>query len=145
MVKWYDSFIKTSGNVAIEFALILPVILLLFSGVVNFGLILASKNQLNTVVSTGMLYAMGNSSNPAAVQAVMTSATTMSPLTATAVTACQCLTGAAPSCSSTCPDGSTPQKYVTVTASSQVSLVAINFVLPNPFPITATGTIRTTR
>lgn len=134
------------GNVAIEFAFILPVVLLLFSGIVNFGLILADKNQLNGVVSAGMLFAFGNSSVPAAVQAAMLASTSnLSPLTTTATTFCRCLNGSTPLCTATCPDGASPAKYVTVTASSQVSLVPLTFVLTNPFPISAQGTVRTTR
>ena len=142
-----NQFLKTSrGNVAIEFALVLPIIILLFSGVVNFGLILANKNQLNGVVSAGLLFAMGNSSIPAAVQTAMaTSTTNLSPLTTTATTFCRCLNGTTPACNTTCSDGAAPVKYVTVTATSEVNLIALNFVLPDPFITTAQGTIRTER
>ena len=140
---------KSQGNAAIEFALLLPVLFLLVSGVINFGLILVNQNQLNGVVSSGMLYAFGVSSVPAAVQTAMTNSTTnlgplaQSPLTVTATTFCQCIDGSKPLCTSTCPGGVTPPKYVTVTAQSQVSLVALDFVLTNPFVTNASGTIRT--
>ena len=141
------NFFKTSkGNVVIEFAFVLPVLVLLLSGVINFGLILANKNQLNGVVSAGLLYAFGNSSVPSAVQLAMTNSTTnLSPLTVTATTFCQCLDGTQPVCTSTCPGGITPPKYVTVTAESQVSLVALDFILSDPFVTNAQGTIRTLR
>lgn len=139
-------FKRSKGNVAIEFALVLPLLILLFSGVINFGLILANQNQLNGVVSAGMLFAFGNSSVPAVVQAAMTSSTTnLTPLTTTATTFCQCLDGTQPLCTDTCPGGVVPSKYVTVTAQSHVSLIALDFVLPNPFVTNAQGTIRTTR
>jgi Flp pilus assembly protein TadG len=141
------NFIKRStGNVAIEFALMLPVLFLLFSGVVNFGLILINQNQLNGVVSAGMLFAFGNSSVPAAVQAAMTNSTTnLNPLSVTATTFCRCPNGTTPLCTATCPGNVPPAKYVTVTAQSEVSLVALDFVLPNPFPTSVQGTIRTLR
>ncbi len=132
----------TQGNAAIEFALILPVLFLLLSGVVNFGLILANKNQLNGVVSAGMLYAFGNSSIPSAVQNAMTASTNLSPLTVSATTFCECMNGSNPGCSNTCPDGSTVGTYVTVTAQSQVTLIALDFILPSPFVTSAQGTIR---
>jgi Flp pilus assembly protein TadG len=140
-------FLKRSrGNVAIEFALVLPVLFLILSGVINFGLILANKNQLNGVVSAGMLFAFGNSSVPAAVKAAMdTSTTNLSPLTTTATTFCQCLDGTQPLCTATCTGGVTPPKYVTVTAQSNVSLFALDFILTNPFVTNAQGTIRTQR
>lgn len=142
---WKNHFLKNSiGNVAIEFALVLPIFLLLFSGIVNFGLILSSKNQLNGVVSAGMLYAFGNSSVPSAVQSAMTNSTTnLSPLTVTATTYCECLDGSKPLCTATCSGGISPSKYVAVAAQSQVSLIALDFLLPNPFVITAQGVIRT--
>lgn len=141
-MKWFLKICQ--GNVAIEFALFLPLLFLLFSGVVNFGLILNNQNQLNGVVSAGMLYAAGNSSVPGAVQAAMVaSAPNLNPLTVTAATFFQCLNGSQPLANGTCPGGVTPPKYVSVTATSQVSLVALDFALPNPFTTSAQGTIRT--
>ncbi len=138
-------FMKNSvGNVAIEFALVLPFIFLILSGVFNFGLILANQNKLDAVASAGMLYAFGNSSSPAAVQLAMQNSTTnLTPLTVTATQFCQCLNGSNPGCSKTCSDGSTPGTYVTVTAQSQVNLIALDFALTNPFITNVQGTIRT--
>lgn len=148
MMRYMIRFLtRAKGNVAIEFAIVLPFLFLLFSGIVNFGLILGNQNQVNGVVSAGMLFAFGNSSVPASVQAAMLASAppNLSPLTTTATTFCRCLNGTTPLCTSTCSDGSTPVKYVTVTASSQVDLVALDFVLTNPFVTSAQGTIRTTR
>ena len=147
MMKNNNHFFKTSkGSVVIEFAMVLPFLFLILSGVINFGLILANKNQLNGVISSGLLYAFGNSSVPAAVQLAMTNSTTnLSPLTVTATTFCQCLDGTQPLCTGTCSGGITPPKYVTVTAQSQVNLVALDFVLTNPFVTNSQGTIRTER
>jgi Flp pilus assembly protein TadG len=143
-MKLRYGFIRNSiGNVAIEFALVLPFIFLLLSGIINFGLILANQNQLNDVVSAGMLDAFGNSASPSAVQNAMQNATSISPLTVTATQFCQCLNGTTQACTQTCSDGSTPGTYMTVTAQSQVSLIALDFVLTNPFVINAQGTIRT--
>lgn len=145
-MKIINHFFKTAGGAAIEFAILLPIFILIFSGIINFGLILINQNQLNGVVSAGMLYAFGNSSVPAAVQLAMTNSTTnLTPLTTTATTFCACLGGSPVLCTSTCSGGGTPLKYVTVTAQSQVSLVALNFVLTDPFITSAQGTIRTQR
>jgi len=145
MMKNKFKFMQISkGNVAIEFAIILPMIFLLFSGVINLGLILINQNQLNAVVSAGMLYAFGNSSVPAAVQTAMQNSTTsINPLTVTATQFCQCSTGPNVACTSTCSDGSAPGTYVTVTAQSQVDLIALDLILTNPFITSVQGTIRT--
>lgn len=140
-----NKFMRGSkGNVAIEFAIIIPIVFLLLSGIINFGLILANKNQLNAVVSAGMLYALGNSSTPASVKAAMDNSTTnFIPLTVSAIQFCQCSSGSNVSCSSTCADGTTPGTYVTVTASRPVTLMALDFVIANPFTSIVQGTIRT--
>lgn len=148
---------RSNGNVALEFALALPVFFLLLSGVINYGLILANQNLVNGVASAGMLYAFGNSSTASLVKTTMDNSTTnlgpltTHPLTTTATTFCKCLTGTTPigavppTCSGTCTDGSAVPKYVTVTAQSQVDLIALDFTLANPFVTSAQGTIRTQR
>ena len=144
-MKMTDGLIKNpSGNVAIEFAIILPIVFLMLSGVLNFGLILANQNQLNAVASVGMLYAFGNSSSPAAVKTAMQNATTnLTPLTVTATQFCQCSNGTNIACSKTCTGGVVPGTYVTVTANSQVNLIALDYLLTNPFVTSVQGTIRT--
>ena len=139
------NFIKESeSNVAIEFAIVVPVVFLLLFGVINFGLILGNQNQFNAVASAGMLYAFGKSSSPTAVQTAMTnSAPNLTPLTVTATQFCQCLNGANIVCTKTCAGGVVPGTYVTVTAQSQVNLIALNFILQDPFVTTIQGTIRT--
>lgn len=135
---------KSHGNAAIEFAIVLPVVLLLLSGVINFGLILVNKNQLNTVAASGTLFSFGNSSDPTLVKNTMDSTTNLSPLTTTATTFCECLDGTpVAGCSDICADGNSPNKYVTVTAQSQVSLIAPAFVLDDPFITQLQATIRT--
>ena len=101
----YGFMRNSKGNVAIEFALVLPFLLLILSGVFNFGLILENQNQLNAVASAGMLFAFGNSSSPVAVQTAMRNATNLTPLTVTAIQFCQCLDRSNPGCSKTCAGG----------------------------------------
>ena len=145
---------QTWGNVAIEFALVLPIVFLLLSGIINFGLILTHKNQLNSVVNAGLLYAYANpNSTPTTISTIMTNSTTLtlSP-SPTATVSCKCLTTSVaaavspPYCAvpplTACSDGSTPGTYVTATAQTSVTLYALDFVLTNPFPLTATGSIR---
>jgi len=137
------SFFRNSkGTAAIEFALALPILLLLLSGLVNFGLIIAKKNALTGIVSVGMLYAFGNQSTPALVQTSMAASTDISPLTLTVTQTCECLDGSQPLCVVNCSDGKLPAKYVNITANSTVNLVVPAFVITNPFPITVTGSMR---
>jgi Flp pilus assembly protein TadG len=137
-------FIKhTMGTAAIEFALLVPVIMLILFGIVNFGLIIAKKNELTGVVSVGMLYAFGNSNNPTLVETAMTTSTNLLPLSVTATQSCECVNGTQPGCTTNCPDGQLPAKYVSVTASSTVNLIQPTFGITDPFPISVQGKIRT--
>ena len=142
MLKFCKFMYNNKGNAAIEFAIVLPFLLLLLSGVINFGMILAKKNELTTVVSVGMLYAFGNSSVPANVNSAMVNATNIAPLTVTVTQFCQCIDNSQPGCGNNCGDGKPAPKYVMVTANSEVDLIALNFVLQNPYPLTVTGTMR---
>lgn len=137
-------FKNVRGSVAIEMALITPFLALLLSGIINFGLILANQNQLYGVVNAGMLYAAGAGATmtPAKVQTVMQGASSMTPLTITTSSFCQCA-GAGAACTSTCSDGSVPRTYITMTAQSSVTLIAPDFIINNPFTTSATGTVRT--
>lgn len=132
---------NTKGTAAIEFALIVPMLFLVLSGIFNFGLILIKKNQLNSVINAGVLYSIRTPSNTSNIQNKMTSATSISPLTSSVTSYCAC-SGTVASCSSVCGDGSAPSSFVTMTASSTVALYALDFVLTNPFPISTTATIR---
>jgi Flp pilus assembly protein TadG len=145
VMKFYRKIFKNSkGTVAVEFAIVLPFLFLLLSGVVNFGLILANQTQLNSIIVAGLLYAYSqpSSATQASIQNAMSTATSLSPLTVTATIYCECVDTSQPGCSSTCTSGITPGTYVTATAQSQVSLPSLDFALPNPFITNANGTIR---
>lgn len=155
-MKDHSLFLKQSrGNVAIEFALVLPIIFLLLSGIVNFGFILTYKNQLNSVVNAGLLYAYANPNAPTAtISTIMTTSTTLTLSPApTATVTCKCLTTSLasavtpPYCTvpplTACSDGSNPGTYVTATAQTSVPLFTLGLGLENPFPLISTGSIRT--
>jgi len=142
-MKIIERLRKSNGNAAVEFALIMPILFLVLSGIFNFGLIIIQKNQLCSVLSAGLLYAVQGSSNLTNIQATMASATAMSPLTVTTTQFCGCADGSTVSCLSFCSGGVTPASYITLTASSQVTLYALDFILTNPYPISDSITLRT--
>ncbi len=127
---------------AIEFALALPVLVVLFIGMINMGMVISTKMELTSIVSVGMLYSLGNSSDPVQIQTAMNSASNLSPITISVTQFCQCLNGSAPGCGNVCSDLKVAAKYDKVTASTQVPLVIPYFLFQNPFPITVEGTIR---
>ena|SRR3990167_6379114 len=143
-MKCMVTFLRNNkGNIALEFAIVVPFLFVLLAGILNFGLIIANQNQLNSIVSAGLLYAACQDRTSAEVETVMNNVTTLSPITNTATLFCQCLGGSAVSCSSTCPDGTTPMRYITAQSQSQVTLIVPDFIVSNPFVTTAKSTVRT--
>lgn len=96
-----------SGNVAVEFALIAPVALLMLIGITDYGMAIYDRMQLSSAVRAGVQYAMHHSANPDTVEQVVMSALTIdhAAVTVTAAQVCECPGGAATECDSACPDG----------------------------------------
>ncbi|MDE2580281.1 MAG: pilus assembly protein [Rhodospirillales bacterium] len=109
---------------AVEFALILPVLLLLFGGGADLGFTVWARGALAGAVSQGAYYAFlkGPSVQPSAVQTMVQSATSLSGVTATAAApGTYCAAGdpvaltATPS-TTKCADGTYPGTYMTISA-----------------------------
>jgi hypothetical protein len=130
------------GVVAVEFALVAPVLLLLLGGVVDFGLLIAGRSQLANGLAQGAQYAsqQGPPVSVTAVQNIVKEGSSLAgvkPLVDVTVTgpACYCASGSpislSPSeppltsnftCTGSCPNqaGSTsPGIYLTIVATYQ--------------------------
>jgi Flp pilus assembly protein TadG len=88
------------GIAAVEFALIVPVLLLMLGGVADFGLLMVGKGQLANGLAQGAQYALlqGPSVSGTTVQTVVRSAAARSGVTGTVTVnvtgpACYCVTG----------------------------------------------------
>jgi Flp pilus assembly protein TadG len=130
-----------SGMSAVEFGLATPVFLAMLTPVIDLGLAFSQQIRVNQAVEAGAQYATANpyngsttttcdSTNPwsACVQSAMTNATSLSVSPVVGSETCGCPNststaivtgsyGTPPSCSSSCPDGSSPGYYVTLSAS----------------------------
>lgn len=111
------------GNVAVEFAFVLPVLAFGLIATVDLGIGMAQKLDVQSAAQAGAIYAASNSFDAAAIQSAITGATSLSTIAATPAPtqSCGCPTGTAiqaRSCSGTCPDGTTPGIYVTVGAAA---------------------------
>lgn len=114
-----------SGVALLEFALLAPVLALLCVGAIDFGLAFAAQLQLAAAVDEGAQYAFltGSGVQASAVQTVVQTATALPSVSASvsySSTSCYCPTGTPPSlvaqtCGVTCPDGSMPGKYLSIT------------------------------
>lgn len=130
------------GGTAIEFAVIVPVLFIIFSGVVNIGFIIVQKHRLAGVMNVGALYSV-TQTDVTSIKNAMINAASLSPLTFSSNTFCGCNDGSSVGCTTKCSGNVTPGNYVQITASTSVSLLALDFFLTNPYPLSATFTIRT--
>ena len=144
-----------SGTAAIEFALFLPFLVLLLSGIVELGFSAYEAMQVSNAVEAGALYAAKNGWNSASVASATVAGAVLPPglntLTATPAPTqfCGCPSAAgsvsnlgAPPCSATACSGNTPAgTYVQVNASlSHTAIFPTTWGLPATF--TATAVIR---
>lgn len=127
------------GNVAVEFALVLPFFLLLLMGLVDYGLAAREKSRLESAARAGL-------------QAVLTAPEDTSGALAAAeavagdaeidvATACLCADGTEVACSDTCTVGNRRQ-VVTVSVSTDHSLLVPWPGLDDPLPLSATARVR---
>lgn len=112
------------GVASVEFALIVPLLLLLLGGLADFGIAFWTKGLLASSVAEGAGYAtlVGTSVTPAAIQNIVGQRLAL-PASSVTVTGpgCRCLYGSpvvnvVQACLVFCPDGSVPGNYVGISA-----------------------------
>jgi Flp pilus assembly protein TadG len=133
--KLYTDCQSTRGNVAIEFAIVLPILLLLVIAVLDFGTVEFNKIYLRSAVNAGIASAFGVSPTPATVSLAVQNATPMKNLTISVTKSCKCANNTAISCTNTCTGGAVPDTYLQINASTSVSLTGVYAFLPNPYPL----------
>lgn len=140
-----------SGTSAVEFAILLPVVAAIIVPLVDLGMGLYTQEQVQVSAQAGAQYAAlrgwNSGANASAIQNAVTSATSLSSITASPAPSqsCGCLNGAsivAASCGSTCPDGSTSGVYVTVNAQTAYTPLLPYPVLGNAVTLTSQSTVR---
>ncbi|MBF0335790.1 MAG: pilus assembly protein [Alphaproteobacteria bacterium] len=106
------------GNAAIEFALVVPVLLLMTIAAIDFGGAFHQRIQLETAVRVGAHQAIDDQT-VATIETVVKAATslTAADLTVTATQFCECSNGATVLCTGTCAAGLNKNYLMTVTAS----------------------------
>lgn len=132
------------ATVSIEFALLLPLLILLLLGLIDLGSIGYESMQVQTAAEAGAQYAVRYGWNVAAIANAVTGATNTDGVTATPAPNqfCACpttglLTPVA--CASVCPDGKPPSTYAAVSAQLQFTTVLSYPGLANPVTLSATA------
>ena len=107
------------GNTAVEFALMLPVFLLLLGGLIEFGVAMYAASSLEGAARAGAQYAFAAGLDKPGIEAAVKNASSIAPekLTVASSMSCECA-GAAATCGNECASGSLPFKFVTVQVTS---------------------------
>jgi Flp pilus assembly protein TadG len=112
------------GNMATEFALVIPFIVLLMIGFVDWGMTARERSTLDAAARAGLQVLL---QNPANIAAAATMAAAVAPdAEISASLACICVDGSDVDCTGSCPINS-PRQIVAVTAT-----VAYSLLLPWP-------------
>jgi Flp pilus assembly protein TadG len=140
-------FGSARGVAAIEFALALPVLLLLLAGVADLGFAVYAKMQVQDAAEAGALYAAQNGWNPAGIGAAVVQATGAANILASPAPSqfCGCPTGGhivATTCGANCPDGTAAGSYIQVNASVPRPSILTSFGFSLPATLTGQAVVR---
>jgi Flp pilus assembly protein TadG len=138
---------REKGSVLVETVLVIPLFLLLFMGVADYGRVFYTADIVVQAAQAGAEYgAMSttNAANDSGMQtAAVNAATSIAGLTATATSFCTCSAGGSTvSCSTTCTSYGTPIMYVRVTTVATFKTISSFPAFPHTLPITAVSTLR---
>ena len=130
-----------SGSILTEFALVVPLFLLLCVGAVDFSRVFYATMVLTGATRAGVEYAAQNGSNSAGITgAVTTAAGNLSGLNVSTSQFCTCsIGGAQVACSSNCSGKAT---YVQVTSTVPFRTVSAWPLVPNTITISTSGAVR---
>ena len=103
------------GNVLIEFAFALPIVFLLLAGMLDLGRYGLQKSAMLQGAREGAQYGIIAYTDSANINTTAQNATGLTGVTATNSVFCECVSGTAVSCTSTCSGGGSPRRYITVT------------------------------
>jgi Flp pilus assembly protein TadG len=136
------------GTVAVEFGLLLPVLSAMVVAVTDLSLGFSRKMAVQEAAEAGAQYAAVHGWSSGGVTSAITSATSLSGITATpAPTAtCGCASGTsivAATCGTTCTGGRPAGTYVTSSAQYTYSMILSYPGLSNPLTLSASTTVRT--
>jgi Flp pilus assembly protein TadG len=112
-----------SGNVMLEFALGLPVLLLLAVGLFDLGSYSVQKSAMLQGAQAGAQYGILAYAESDNINSTARTATGLTGVTATNLVFCECVSGTQITCGTTCSGGTTARRYVTVTTNKTYASV----------------------
>lgn len=142
------AFASVSGMAAVEFAFLVPILLMLTVCTVDLGLAFYSDMRVENAAQAGSEYATVHGYNAASISSAITSATGLSGLTASPAPTefCGCPSAGSGvttvTCGSTCSDGTYAGTYVTSTATATYTTLIHYPMLPSHFTFVDAATAR---
>jgi Flp pilus assembly protein TadG len=129
-------FADSAGNMAVEFALLLPAVLILLGGLIEFGTVMHASSALESAARAGAHYAFEKGLDKPGIEAAVKGASTYPPskLSVASAMVCEC-SGTTVSCTSECTGGYVPFKFITVqvTAANNPWFPVIEKLVPTSF------------
>jgi Flp pilus assembly protein TadG len=133
------------GATAVEFALILPVLMVALAGLADYGLMVYDSDELENAARTGAQYALSSSAaanDDTGIQsAALAALRDGSGVTVTISRNWLCPDGSAGSSGTACSSGYQPGRYVTVRLDRDF-VPMFGLVLHNPTPLSSDATLR---
>ncbi|HEY3889986.1 MAG TPA: TadE/TadG family type IV pilus assembly protein [Caulobacteraceae bacterium] len=106
------------GTAAVEFAILIPMLMVMVIGVIQYGGLILGHQQMHNGIASGAVYVMRGGSDTTAIHDIALGAWPNKPSDASisVVQSCTCA-GAASGCSALCSDQSYPLAFTTITGS----------------------------
>lgn len=133
-----------SGVGAVEFALMLPILVGLMAAVADFSLAANERMRLTSAARAGAQAAYKAAGDTAGVAAAARAASGLDAarISVASQKSCGCLNGAAVACDGACADGNGVRTYVRVTVTERWSPVIVSTVMDGAVTLTGTATLR---
>ena len=137
----------TTGAAAVEFGFMIPIFGLILISVIDIGLSVYRKMQVEQAAQVGAQYAMVHGFDASAISTAVTSASNATAVTATPSPTkfCGCVTGSSISkvtCGATCAGGAIAGTYTTVSAQASYPTILDYRVVPATSTFSAQSTVR---
>lgn len=132
------------GNVAVEFALVLPMLILILGGVIDFGRAFYDQMALETAARSAVQYARQNPGDATGIQLAATSAGGL-PATATVDALqvfCECPDGSSIGCSTVCATGEALLRFLSITVREDFETLFPYPGVSSPLALAGTAVIR---
>jgi Flp pilus assembly pilin Flp len=143
---------STSGAAATEFALVAPMLLVMATGLIDFGLAIRAKSEIEGAARAGLQKGFGNMWDKDAISAAVKNAfssdtETQDSLTVNASPSCYCdgtMTASGDSCTktTTCGGGAVMEYYLTVTVTQTHDMLLDYYVFPSEIELSSKATAR---